>query len=260
MNINCATDLANIYYTTDGTTPTTSSNIYQTPITVSETTTIKAFATKLNHQDSAVATGIFTIAEDAEADIPNVPTFSPAERVFGESVTVTINTSGESGRAQTVYYTTDGSTPTTSSSTGTSLVLTSTTTIKAAAKYNDGTELSPVGEATYSQNLSVIYYAGWNIVSHPFKYPLTERSMRTIFDAFNNTSLGKAGRNRWLNKRPKTRGVAINPVDHPHGGGNGKTSGGRHPVTPWGKLTKGKPTRNKNKSNRHNSYGPKQNI
>jgi large subunit ribosomal protein L2 len=75
----------------------------------------------------------------------------------------------------------------------------------------------------------------------------------------NNTSLGKAGRNRWLNKRPKTRGVAINPVDHPHGGGNGKTSGGRHPVTPWGKLTKGKPTRNKKKKI-HNSYGPKHNI
>jgi len=76
---------------------------------------------------------------------------------------------------------------------------------------------------------------------------------------FNNQKLGKAGRNRWLNKRPTTRGVAINPVDHPHGGGNGKTSGGRHPVTPWGKLTKGKPTRNK-KPKVHNSYGPKLNI
>ena len=65
--------------------------------------------------------------------------------------------------------------------------------------------------------------------------------------------LGKAeasrnsGRNRWLGKRPLTRGVAKNPVDHPHGGGEGRTSGGRHPVTPWGKPTKGARTR-KNKA------------
>jgi large subunit ribosomal protein L2 len=59
-----------------------------------------------------------------------------------------------------------------------------------------------------------------------------------------NASIGKAGRNRWLGKRPVVRGVAMNPVDHPHGGGEGKTSGGRHPVTPWGKCTKGKKTRN----------------
>jgi len=62
-----------------------------------------------------------------------------------------------------------------------------------------------------------------------------------------NISLGKAGRSRWLGKRPKVRGVAMNPVDHPHGGGEGKTSGGRHPVTPWGKPTKGYKTRKKNK-------------
>ena len=61
-----------------------------------------------------------------------------------------------------------------------------------------------------------------------------------------NTIIGKAGRSRWLGKRPHVRGVAMNPVDHPHGGGEGKTSGGRHPVTPWGKPTKGKKTR-KNK-------------
>ncbi len=61
-----------------------------------------------------------------------------------------------------------------------------------------------------------------------------------------NINLGKAGRNRWLGARPHVRGVAMNPVDHPHGGGEGKTSGGRHPVTPWGKPTKGKKTR-KNK-------------
>lgn len=59
-----------------------------------------------------------------------------------------------------------------------------------------------------------------------------------------NISIGKAGRNRWLGKRPVVRGVAMNPIDHPHGGGEGKTSGGRHPCTPWGKKTKGKRTRN----------------
>jgi len=62
-----------------------------------------------------------------------------------------------------------------------------------------------------------------------------------------NTNLGKAGRNRWLGKRPSVRGVAMNPVDHPHGGGEGRTSGGRHPVTPWGKPTKGKRTRSRKK-------------
>jgi large subunit ribosomal protein L2 len=61
-----------------------------------------------------------------------------------------------------------------------------------------------------------------------------------------NVSLGKAGRSRWLGRRPKVRGVAMNPVDHPHGGGEGKTSGGRHPVTPWGQPTRGYKTR-KNK-------------
>src|SRR3954447_6880479 len=62
-----------------------------------------------------------------------------------------------------------------------------------------------------------------------------------------NTSIGKAGRSRWLGRRPHNRGVTMNPIDHPHGGGEGRTSGGRHPVTPWGKPTKGKKTR-KNKS------------
>ena len=54
-----------------------------------------------------------------------------------------------------------------------------------------------------------------------------------------NVRLGKAGRNRWKGRRPHVRGVAMNPVDHPHGGGEGKSSGGRHPVTPWGVPTKG---------------------
>ena len=62
-----------------------------------------------------------------------------------------------------------------------------------------------------------------------------------------NISIGKAGRKRWMGRRPHNRGVAMNPIDHPHGGGEGRTSGGRHPVTPWGFPTKGKKTRN-NKS------------
>jgi large subunit ribosomal protein L2 len=65
-----------------------------------------------------------------------------------------------------------------------------------------------------------------------------------------NVSLGKAGRSRWLGNRPKVRGVAMNPVDHPHGGGEGRTSGGRHPVTPWGIPTKGYKTRTNKKSTR----------
>lgn len=63
-----------------------------------------------------------------------------------------------------------------------------------------------------------------------------------------NIALGKAGRNRWLGRRPKVRGVAMNPVDHPLGGGEGRSSGGRHPVTPWGKPTKGYKTRDKKKA------------
>jgi len=63
-----------------------------------------------------------------------------------------------------------------------------------------------------------------------------------------NVSLGKAGRSRYLGRRPKVRGVVMNPVDHPHGGGEGRTSGGRHPVSPWGQPTKGYKTRKKRKS------------
>jgi large subunit ribosomal protein L2 len=78
-----------------------------------------------------------------------------------------------------------------------------------------------------------------------------EQCMATIGAVSNpdnaNVILGKAGRKRHLGKRPSVRGVAMNPVDHPHGGGEGKTSGGRHPVTPWGKKTRGPKTR-RNKS------------
>lgn len=81
------------------------------------------------------------------------------------------------------------------------------------------------------------------------KVPITCRAtIGTVGNAIQErVSIGKAGRNRWLGKRPSVRGVVMNPVDHPHGGGEGKTSGGRHPVTPWGKPTKGYKTRKKNR-------------
>ena len=65
-----------------------------------------------------------------------------------------------------------------------------------------------------------------------------------------NQSLGKAGRSRWLGRRPHNRGVTMNPVDHPHGGGEGRTSGGRHPVTPWGQPTRGYKTRNNKRTDK----------
>ena len=65
-----------------------------------------------------------------------------------------------------------------------------------------------------------------------------------------NAKLGKAGRSRWLGRRPHVRGVVMNPVDHPHGGGEGRTSGGRHPVTPWGISTKGHRTRSNKSTDR----------
>ena len=66
-----------------------------------------------------------------------------------------------------------------------------------------------------------------------------------------NQDLGKAGRSRWMGRKPHNRGVTMNPVDHPHGGGEGRTSGGRHPVTPWGKPTKGAKTRNNKRTDRN---------
>ena len=73
------------------------------------------------------------------------------------------------------------------------------------------------------------------------------RCMATIGELGNkdhmNVRLGKAGRSRWLGRNPSVRGVAMNPVDHPMGGGEGKSSGGRHPCSPWGKITKGLKTR-----------------
>ena len=85
---------------------------------------------------------------------------------------------------------------------------------------------------------------------------IDSRSMATIGVLSNsdqkNIKIGKAGRSRWLGRRPHTRGVVMNPVDHPHGGGEGKSSGGRHPVSPWGMPTKGYKTRKKNKKS--NAY------
>src|SRR5213079_963467 len=63
-------------------------------------------------------------------------------------------------------------------------------------------------------------------------------------------TIGKAGRKRWMGKSPHNRGVTMNPVDHPHGGGEGKTSGGRHPVTPWGQPTRGYKTRNNKRTDK----------
>ena len=81
---------------------------------------------------------------------------------------------------------------------------------------------------------------------------ISENCLATIGTVGNksheNISIGKAGRARWMGRRPKVRGVAMNPVDHPHGGGEGKTSGGRHPVSPWGTPAKGYRTRKKNKA------------
>ena len=72
-----------------------------------------------------------------------------------------------------------------------------------------------------------------------------------------NVAIGKAGRTRWLGRRPTNRGVAMNPVDHPHGGGEGKTSGGRHPVTPWGQPTRGYKTRNNKRTDKFIVNRPK---
>jgi len=83
---------------------------------------------------------------------------------------------------------------------------------------------------------------------------VTDDCMATVGQVGNtdheNQSYGKAGRTRWLGKRPHNRGVSMNPVDHPHGGGEGRTSGGRHPVTPWGQPTRGFKTRNNKRTDK----------
>ena len=91
-------------------------------------------------------------------------------------------------------------------------------------------------------------YATLRLPSHEMRM-IHVRCMATIGQVGNpeheNQTIGKAGRSRWLGQRPNVRGVAMNPVDHPMGGGEGRSSGGRHPCTPWGKPTKGHKTRNK---------------
>ena len=96
-------------------------------------------------------------------------------------------------------------------------------------------------------------YASLRLKSGEFRKVLT--SCRATIGEVSNAehslkSLGKAGAKRWLGVRPTVRGVAMNPVDHPHGGGEGRTSGGRHPVTPWGKPTKGYRTRNNKRTDK----------
>ena len=95
-------------------------------------------------------------------------------------------------------------------------------------------------------------YVQVKLVSGEIRH-INKNSRATIGEVSNsdqkNIKLGKAGRKRYLGFRPKVRGVVMNPVDHPHGGGEGRTSGGRHPVTPWGVSTKGKKTRHNKKTN-----------
>ena len=83
---------------------------------------------------------------------------------------------------------------------------------------------------------------------------IDSRSLATIGILSNpdqkNIKIGKAGRSRWLGVRPSVRGVVMNPVDHPHGGGEGRTSGGRNPVSPWGQSAKGLKTRNNKRTNK----------
>lgn len=102
---------------------------------------------------------------------------------------------------------------------------------------------------TYGQLISkTSYYARIKLRSGIHRYFPLNASARlgsVINEDYKFNKLGKAGRNRWYGIRPHVRGVAINPVDHPHGGGEGRTSGGRPSVTPWGKPTKGQPSRNK---------------
>jgi len=98
--------------------------------------------------------------------------------------------------------------------------------------------------------------AGWAQISLPSgEIRRIPSACRATIGATSNADhsgvvIGKAGRKRWLGRRPHNRGTAMNPIDHPHGGGEGKTSGGRHPVSPWGLPTKGYKTRNNKRTQR----------
>jgi len=99
--------------------------------------------------------------------------------------------------------------------------------------------------------LSVAAFADFKCTLSPVQINSGEVATLLVENEGNaNQTFAKAGRTRWMGKRPLTRGVAKNPVDHPHGGGEGRTSGGRHPVTPWGFPTKGKKTRKNKRTNK----------
>ena len=143
---------------------------------------------------------------------------------------------------------------------------------KAPLKIGNSLPLSEIPSGLFVHNIELVHGKGAQIVRSAgvgaqvlakdagmvtLKLPSGEvrvfdqRCMATIGEVGNKShemvKLGKAGRSRWLGRRPKVRGVAMNPVDHPMGGGEGKSSGGRHPTTPWGKPTKGYKTRQKRK-------------
>ncbi len=143
---------------------------------------------------------------------------------------------------------------------------------KAPLKIGNSLPLSEIPSGLFVHNIELVHGKGAQIVRSAgvgaqvlakdagmvtLKLPSGEvrvfdqRCMATIGEVGNKShemvKLGKAGRSRWLGRRPKVRGVAMNPVDHPMGGGEGKSSGGRHPTTPWGKPTKGYKTRQKKK-------------
>src|SRR5229473_1217077 len=118
----------------------------------------------------------------------------------------------------------------------------------ALVKYTDGTQAYILAPQRLAVGDTVI--AGNYVDVKPGNVmPLGNMPIGTIIHNV-ELSIGKAGRNRWLGRKPHNRGVSMNPVDHPHGGGEGRTSGGRHPVTPWGKPTKGKKTRSNKSTNR----------
>ena len=144
---------------------------------------------------------------------------------------------------------------------------------KAPLKIGNSLPLSEIPSGLFVHNIELVHGKGAQIVRSAgvgaqvlakdagmvtLKLPSGEvrvfdqRCMATIGEVGNKShemiKIGKAGRSRWLGRRPKVRGVAMNPIDHPHGGGEGRSSGGRHPVSPWGKPTKGKRTRSNKKT------------
>jgi hypothetical protein len=157
VEISCATSGATIYYTTDGSTPTSASTVYSAPIDVSSTTTIKAYATASGMNDSAVASATYTIGATQQVA---TPTFSPEAGTYtsAQSVEISCATSGA-----TIYYTTDGSTPTSASTVYSAPIgVSSTTTIKAYATV-DGMTDSEVASATYIISAESAYLVTYTI-------------------------------------------------------------------------------------------------